>query len=75
MAHACFDCVLVMAVRSKDSGIQNSADGSREMLASTPSSSSETGEPKQCQSKDAQAKFFSSSSTKQKIRKGDEEKE
>ncbi|XP_077104957.1 arf-GAP with coiled-coil, ANK repeat and PH domain-containing protein 2 [Siphateles boraxobius] len=30
----------LQSLRSKDSGIQNSADGSREMLASTPSSSS-----------------------------------
>uniref|UniRef100_A0AAR2IMR5 Arf-GAP with coiled-coil, ANK repeat and PH domain-containing protein n=1 Tax=Pygocentrus nattereri TaxID=42514 RepID=A0AAR2IMR5_PYGNA len=32
--------VVCLSVRSADSGIQNSADGSREMLASTPSSNS-----------------------------------
>uniref|UniRef100_A0A8C9RUZ7 Arf-GAP with coiled-coil, ANK repeat and PH domain-containing protein n=1 Tax=Scleropages formosus TaxID=113540 RepID=A0A8C9RUZ7_SCLFO len=37
-----------VAVKSADSGIQNSAEGSREMLASTPSANSlsEAGEPK-----------------------------
>lgn len=40
VAHHRSDSTLCFTVKSADSGIQNSADGSREMLATTPSNNS-----------------------------------